>query len=365
MRGVWLGLFALLLGPAWAEPAAAEKPPDLEWFTRPGCPHCARAEEFVADLSLRRPELRILKRNVAADPGALARLKLLARGAPAAVPSFYARGRLIVGFSDETTTGRALEELLSPGAERAVTLPLAGRASLRELGLPLFTILLGLADGFNPCAMWVLLFLLSLLVNMGSRAKMALVAGTFIGVGGAVYFLFMAAWLNMFLFIGFSRNFQRAVGVLALAAAAVHVKDFFAFKKGFSLSIPESAKPGLYERMRKIVLAENIGGALLSVAALAVLVNLVELACTAGLPAIYTQILASQGLTSGRRYGYLALYNAAYMLDDSLVLAAAIAAFSRWKLGERGGRRLKLVSGAVLAALGLALLLKPEWLLWG
>lgn len=356
MGALWL--LTLLWAPAWAE-----KAPDIEWFSRPGCPHCAHAEAFLEDLSRRRPELRIERRDVS-EPAMLARLKSLSRDpGPAAVPAFLVRGRLVVGFSQEAGTGRLLEQLLGDGSLGARGPP---AARLRELGLPLFTVLLGLADGFNPCAMWVLLFLLSLLVNVGSRLRMAVVAGTFVAASGLVYYAFMAAWLNAFLAFGVSRGLQKAVGALALAAALVHVKDFFAFKRGFSLSIPESAKPGLYARARRVVLAEDLRGALLSVAALAVLVNLIELACTAGLPAVYTQVLAAQqGLGAGRRYAYLALYDAAYMLDDALVLAAAVYAFSRWKLGERGGRILKPFSGLVLAALGLMLLFKPEWLLWG
>lgn len=345
-----------------ALPAAA-RAPDVEWFTRPGCPHCARAGAFLEDLAGRRPGLRVDERDVAADPRARERLAELARAAgagPPAVPAFLVRGRLLVGFDRAETTGRELEALLEGRPDEA-----PARRRLERLGLPLFTVLVGLADGFNPCAMWVLLFLLSLLVNVGSRARMALVAGTFVAASGLVYYALMAAWLNAFLLVGFSRGVQAAVGLLALAAGAVHVKDFFAFKRGLTLSIPESAKPGLYERARRVVLAEDLRSALPAVAALALLVNLVELACTAGLPAVYTHVLASQDLAPAARYAYLALYDAAYMLDDALVLAAAVWAFSRWKLGERGGRVLKLASGAALAALGLALLLKPEWLLWG
>ena len=105
--------------------------------------------------------------------------------------------------------------------------------------MPLFTVLVGQIDGFNPCAMWVLIFLLSILVNLRDRGRMVAIAGTFVFVSGAAYFAFMAAWLNVFLLIGYLRPVQLLLGSLALFVGSIHVKDFFAFKQGLSLSIPE------------------------------------------------------------------------------------------------------------------------------
>ncbi|MBL8469984.1 hypothetical protein [Methyloversatilis discipulorum] len=210
--------------------------------------------------------------------------------------------------------------------------------------------------------MWVLLFLLSLLVRLRDRRRMALIAGTFVLVSGAVYFAFMAAWLNLFLAIGLTPLVRGALAVLALVFGAVNVKDFFAFGRGLSLSIPESAKPGLYARMRRVVQAPSLTLSLLSVTALALLVNLVELLCTAGLPALYTSVLAQHALDATAHYGYLALYIAGYIADDALMVGAAVLALGSGKLTERGGRVLKLVSGIVMLALGLVMLFRPDWL---
>ena len=124
----------------------------------------------------------------------------------------------------------------------------------------------GLVDGFNPCAMWVLLFLLSMLVHLQDRKRMALVAGTFLLVSGAVYYAFMAAWLNVFLLVGMSTALRIALGGAALVIGAINVKDFVAFHKGVSLSIPESAKPGIYARVRGIVQAKYVTAALFGAA---------------------------------------------------------------------------------------------------
>ncbi len=243
-----------------------------------------------------------------------------------------------------------------------IEVPVFGRLNASKLGMPLFTLTVGLVDGFNPCAMWVLLFLLSILVNLKDRRRIIAIAGTFVIVSGLAYFAFMAAWLNVFLLIGYLRPIQIALALLAIVIGAVHVKDFFAFKQGFSLSIPESAKPGIYAKVRRIVTAEHLAGAVAGAIVLAILVNVIELLCTAGLPALYTNILVQQGLSPVGRYGYLILYILAYMFDDTLMVAIVVITLSKRKLQESQGRWLKLVSGAAILLLGVMMLCRPEWL---
>ena len=237
-----------------------------------------------------------------------------------------------------------------------------GSISVSRLGLPVFTVLVGLVDGFNPCAMWVLIFLLSVLAGQNDRLRMGLIAGVFVLVSGLAYFAFMSAWLTVFQLIGLVRWAQVLLGLLALTMGAIHIKDFFAFKVGVTLSIPEGAKPGLYDRIRKVVAAPSLGAALAGAIVLAVLVNVIELLCTAGLPALYTQILIYRQYPPWKNYAYLGLYNLAYMADDSLMVAIAVSTLSRKRLQEKEGRWLKLISGVVIALLGCLLLFKPEWL---
>ncbi len=244
-----------------------------------------------------------------------------------------------------------------------IEVPLFGELSKSRLGMPAFTFLIGLVDGFNPCAMWVLLFLLSVLVNLRSRTKIVAVAGTFVLISGLAYFAFMAAWLNVFLFIGYLPKVQLTLGIFATVIGLIHIKDFFAFKKGISLSIPEWAKPGLYARVRKIVMAENLTGAIIGASILAVLVNIIELLCTAGLPALYTEVLAMQNYPAWKQYAYLGLYILAYMLDDAIMVTIVVVTLGKRKLQENEGRWLKLFSGIVILILGLVLIFKPSLLL--
>lgn len=337
----------------------------LEVFVRDGCPHCADAKAFLGKLASTRTDLSIVYRPVDRDPAAREALFTLSERAgawPPGVPTFVIDGRVMVGF-DAERGGSALAALIDDRAPRGdqVETTAFGTLSASRLGLPPFTLALGLIDGFHPCATSVLLFLLSLLVRFRDRRRMALVAGTFVLASGAVYFAFMAAWLDVFLIAGMSTPLRWGLALVALAIGAFNVKDFFAWGHGPSLSIPEAAKPGIHARMRAVMGAGSIGASLLAVAALAVVVNFVEILCTAGLPAIFTAVLAQHDLTPAARYGYLALYIAGCIADDALMVAVAVAALGNGKLTERAGRRLKLASGAVMIALGAAMLLEPAW----
>ncbi|MEO9934545.1 MAG: hypothetical protein ABJF25_24360, partial [Rhodopirellula bahusiensis] len=268
----------------------------------------------------------------------------------------------------DAETGQAdldVEPTTSAASDETIEVPIFGRLRVSDLGMPLFSFLVGLVDGFNPCAMWILIFLLSVLVNIKDRKKIFLIAGTFVIVSGMAYYAFMAAWLNLFLLIGIARPVQVGLGVLALVIGIVNAKDFFAFKKGASLSIPESQKPGLYRRVRNIVEAKYLTVAIGGAIALAIVVNMVELLCTAGLPALYTQILTLQQLPAWQNYLYLGIYILAYMLDDAVLVTVVVATLSHRKLQEREGRWLKLLSGVVILALGTAMIFRPELLQLG
>jgi glutaredoxin len=368
--GLCLAALPVTAGPGPSIPQQSSGQNTLEVFVRDGCPHCADAKDFLSRLARERPDVRIVYRPVDRDERALEDLLQRSRDAgiwPPGVPTFVANGRMLVGFDDAEHSGPAVLALLGPAAPPAdeIESALFGTVSASRLGLPLFTLSLGLLDGFNPCAMWVLLFLLSLLVRLQDRRRMALIAGTFVLVSGAVYYAFMAAWLNVFLLVGMSDALRWVLAGVALAIGAINVKDFLARSqgRGFSLAIPASAKPGLYARMRAVLNAEALPSSLAAVAALAVAVNFFELLCTAGFPAIYTAVLTQQQLSPAAHYAYLGLYIVGYIADDALMVTAAVVALASRKLTENAGRWLKLVSGVVMFALGVVMFLRPSWLM--
>jgi len=379
-------LFCLLLALlSTALPAMADSArPAIEIYVSPGCPHCAEAQEFLHQLLIEQPNLQLSIFDIQRNPEALARLKVLSRQSgitQAGVPSLWVGQQLIVGFDSPATTGARIRAALAgssgpagadnwaacrisddtmcrPEDENSIVIPLLGQTvSIEAIGLPLFTIVIGLLDGFNPCSMWVLILMISMLASLGDRRRMLAIAGTFVALQGIAYFAFMAAWLNLFLLIGLSRLSEIAIALFAIVAGSLNLKDFVAFGRGPTLSIPLAAKPGIYARLRSILRAERLWPALLGTALLALLVQLVELLCTSGFPALYTRLLTLRQLDGPSYYAYLLLYNLMYMLDDVVILGIGVITLSQRRLQEKEGRRLKLLAGLVMLGLGLYLLL--------
>jgi len=230
------------------------------------------------------------------------------------------------------------------------------------LSLPLLTVIIAGLDGFNPCAFFVLLFLLSFLVHARSRRRMLVVGGLFVLVSGLVYFLFMSAWLNVFLLAGRLPAITAAAGIVALALASVNIKDFFFFRKGPSLSIPDSAKPGIFRRARMLAASSSTAAFLGGTVALALVANMYEFLCTAGLPMVFTRVLTLRKLDTAEYYLYLAFYNAVYVVPLAVIVVLFSVTLGARKLSEWQGRVLKLVSGLMMLAMGGLLLINPALL---
>jgi glutaredoxin len=362
---------------------------DIEVFIRNGCPHCAKAELFLQALKREQPTLKIIIHDVIQEPSALEQLQRLFKNqglGAVKVPAFQIGGQLIVGFSDEITSGQLIrsafaqaqaskkqealrsceaeqalpcktETKVSNQAEQAFFLDFFGlRLSLDNVGLPLFTLAMGLLDGFNPCSLWVLILMISLLAPMKNRLRMFAIAGTFVAVEGLAYFIFMTAWLNIFLLVGLSRLSEIVIAAMTLLAGLINLKDFWFYGRGVSLAIPDAAKPDIYAGIRRILQAKNLTGALIGAVVLAILVQIVEFMCTSGFPVLYTRILTLKQLDTLSYYSYLLLYNAAYLFDDVIILTIGIVTLSQWRLQEKEGRWLKLISGMVMVGLALYLI---------
>lgn len=247
-----------------------------------------------------------------------------------------------------------------PAPDTKIDLPWRAEVDVSEASLPFLTVAIAGCDAFNPCAFFVLLFLLSLMVHAHSRVRMLLVGGIFVLASGVVYFLFMAAWLNLFFIAGHLKFITIGAGLLAAAIALVNIKDYFWFKQGVSLSIPDQAKPGLFQRMTTLVGEKRLLGMIAGTVVLAGITNLYELLCTSGFPMVYTRILTLRELPQGAYYSYLALYNVVYVLPLALIVVAFTFTLGSRKLTEKEGRILKLLSGLMMLALGVLLVVAPE-----
>ncbi|WP_243373698.1 hypothetical protein [Geotalea sp. SG265] len=243
-----------------------------------------------------------------------------------------------------------------------ISLPLLGSVQTSRLSLPVLTLVIAGLDSFNPCAFFVLFFLLSLLLHAHSRKRMVIIGGIFVLFSGLLYFVFMAAWLNFFLLVGRLKYIAAIAGAVAIVIATINIKDYFFFKRGISLTIPEQVKPKLFERMRNIMRAGSVPAMLAATIFLAFTANLYELICTAGFPMIYTRALTLQPLPMPVYYLYLALYNLVYVIPLAGIVALFAITLGSRRLSERHGRVLKLLSGVMMFFLGLILLIKPHLL---
>jgi hypothetical protein len=354
----------------------------LYFFWSLTCPHCRRAEPVVADLGRELGWLDVESLELTQHPEHRARYARMAAAlgeTPQFVPAFLYCGRMTVGYDTAATTGARLRSelqachdyLVAAGAKATtvpapavaapgLTVPVLGAIDPSAVSLPLFTLVIAGLDAFNPCAFFVLLCLLGLLVHAGSRARMAVVGGIFVLFSGLVYFLFMAAWLNLFLLIGRLQAITGVAGALAVIIAAISIKDYFRFGRGASLSIPERAKPRLYERLRHVVAAGGWPAMIVATMTLALAANAYELLCTAGFPMVFTRVLTLNALSTPTYYAYLVAYNLIYVLPLLTIVGLFALTLGARKLTEHGGRLLKLASGLMMLGLGMLLLVAPQ-----
>ena len=365
----------------WSKNAAGTYDVRLYFFWTETCPHCSEARPDIDNLSRELPWLDLqsfnLTGNVQHGRDFVAMAKQVGQRAQS-VPAFIFCGRMLTGYDNAAGMGQTLRQQLleckqtldsgrppvvtSPAEDGLTRIPLFGEFDLSAWSLPAVTLTLGLLDSFNPCAFFVLLFLLSLLVNARSRVRMLVIGGVFVSVSGIVYFLFMAAWLNLFLLLGQLAWITLAAGLLAMVLGAVNIKDFFVSGRGPTLSMPDRVKPGLFQRMRHLVGAQSMTAMLVGTLVLAVIANAYELLCTAGFPMVFTRILTLQELPVVSYYTYLALYCLVYVVPLLVIVCVFAWTLGRRKLTEAEGRLLKLMAGLMMSGLGLLLVFQPEWL---
>ena len=353
--------------------AQGQQQVQLYYFWSLHCPHCLDARPFIEALPEQHPWLNIHSMEITRHAEHRQRFQDMATalGVTArSVPAFFLCKQQFVGWDDAEGMGRILLEAArqcrdgertaaDPQRSGSIELPILGELDTASLSLPVFTLIIAGLDAFNPCAFFILLFLLSLLVHARSRRRMLLVGSTFVLISGIIYFLFMAAWLNLFLLIGTLPLITIIAGLLALAIGAINTREFFSNNGGPSLSIPQSAKPGLFKRMGSLLSAEKLPTLLVGTVTLAVAVNSYELLCTVGFPMVYTRTLTMHQLDNVSYYLYLLLYNLIYIIPLMLIVIVFTWTLGSRKLTQGEGQLLKLLSGVMMLLLGGILIVAP------
>jgi thiol-disulfide isomerase/thioredoxin len=360
------------------------------------CPHCEEEKPWLESLTKKYDwlEVREYEVNKASNlrlwQNVAQKLGVISGGTPFTVVG----DKSVTGFFDEASTGKEIEtlilkaheenwpdvvaSLIKPEKEKpeikplepkpipeSFKLPLLGELKTKNLSLPALTVVIGLLDGFNPCAMWALLFLISLLLGMKDRKRMWLLGSAFIFTSGLVYFLIMAAWLNLFLFVGLILWVRLAIGVFALVAGGYNLRRWWRDREGGCAAETSEKQQKTFSRLKEVASNRNLGLALLGIISLAVAVNLVELMCSAGLPAIYTSILAMNQLPAWQYYLYMFGYIVVFMLDDMIVFVVAMITLRAVGVESKYANWSRFIGGLLMFLIGLAMVFKPEWLRFG
>ncbi len=374
-----LGIILFVAGPQAAEETPTAKLA-VHFFYSPTCPHCAEQEPFNEKLALEFPDVKIVRHDVTVAEE-YRRLLIMAQNfsideSQLGTPMTFVDGSVFTGFESEETTGAemraAIAACLEGACNRTVSvsggsmledfsIPLLGRADLSTLSLPVLAAVLGLVDGFNPCAMWVLVYLIGLVMDLNDRKRIWLIVGTFLLASGVLYFLFMTAWLNAFLFLGYVRPVTIAIGLVALGGGILSIKEYLETKGAMSCKVTGGdEKKKLTARMRELVAAPMTWAVFAGLVVLAFTVNSMEFVCSSAIPAVFTQVLALSGLPAWQYYAYILLYDVFFMLDDLLVFGSAILIYS--EVGEKYAKYCKMIGGAIMLLLGLMLLFAPGML---
>lgn len=353
----------------------------VHFFYSPTCPHCAEQKPFNEILKQKYPMVEFVYHDVSnpnevklfldfADKQNIPRVTL-------GVPLTVFGNSYVLGFDKAETTGKEIEKKLMDFANKTkkensiekaknftgkIKLPIIGEINTLNYSLPVLAVILGLVDGFNPCAMWVLVYLISLILSINDRKKIWLLVGSFVFASGVLYFLFMTAWLNVFLLIGYIRPLTIIIGLFALGMGISDLRTYFGTRGAIECEIMDiGSKKKTMSKIQQIVESPITWATTLGIIGLAFVVNSIEFVCSSALPAIFTQVLALSELSGLKYYSYILLYDIFFMFDDMIIFGlAAFAASSNF--GHKYAKQCKLIGGIVLVLLGVLLAFAPELL---
>lgn len=258
----------------------------------------------------------------------------------------------------------SIEYNTDPQNER--TIPILGKIDIRTVSLPLVSIVIGFIDGFNPCAMWVLLFLITILFNMKDKKKMWILGITFLVTSALVYLLFMLAWLKVALSFTSIKIVRILIALVALIGGFINLRSYIrSLSKDDGCEVVDDKKrKSIISKIKKIAAEKSFALALIGIITLAVSVNLVELACSAGLPLVFTQILAINNLSSFGYGFYMFLYILFFLIDDIVIFVIAMLTLNIKGISSKYGKYSHLIGGIIMVLIGILMIFKPEWLMF-
>lgn len=367
---------------------------NLYLFHSKDCSHCKEERVWLEELSKEYEYVNIYEYEVTRDKDnskILDKVKFRFNTTDPHVPFTVVGDKYWIGFNENTKSGiktiierynnkkhqDVVYEVLNnidgdiikngDKIDDTFVIPVLGEINAKNVSLPLLSIVVGFVDGFNPCAMWVLIFLISMLMGMKNKKRMWTLGLTFLVSSALVYLLFMVAWLNIAVGLNEIMWVRLLIATVALIGSFVNLKSFYKSVKEKNNGcevVDNNKRKKLMSRIKKFTGEKSLILALIGVVALAFSVNLIELACSAGLPLIFTQILALNNLGTIEYMLYILIYILFFLLDDIIVFVIAMKTLEITGISTKYTKYSHLIGGLIMLVIGLLMIFKPSWLMF-
>lgn len=344
---------------------------NLYLFRGEGCPHCKNEEKWLKQikekygdyLNVYDFEVWYNEENQGKYIKATERMEINTNS----IPFTIIGKKTFVGFSDtiQDNIEKTIKDYIGEDVNKNhMKLPLLGEIDVKKASLPLIAIVLGFIDGFNPCAMWILLFLINLFINFKDKKKGWILGFTFLMVSALVYFVSMLG-INLVINIIAINWIKKAIATFILIAGLLNLRKYIKTRKenaGCTV-VNDTKRKKIIAKMKNIMNSKSFILTLCGIIALAVSVNLIELTCSLGFPVIFTEILSINKIDGILRIIYLLIYVFFYMIDDLVVFTISMFTLEATGITNKYNKLCTLVSSIIMILIGTLLLIKPEWLM--
>ena len=366
------------------------------------CPHCAALEEYLDKEYKNDKDIKIYKYeiwNSKENQKLLKKVEQTTGKEAKGVPYFIIGDQLLQGYNKteswEETVDETIEEVRTNGyiddvgvtlgitkeedKDKTITnnnkqeqkintkinIPFIGKVDLKELSLPVIAILIGLVDGFNPCAMWILIFLITMLFDYEDRKKMWILGCTFLFTSAFVYFLFMMGFLQIANFINSINLLKYLVAIFALGFGSFNIYRYIKTRKQDGCDVVnKDQRRKIMVRIKETLSNNSFLLAMLGIMLLAVSVNLIELLCSLGLPVVFTEILSLNNIKGIAKVIYILIYVLFFLIDDLVVFFIAMKTLKITAISNKYTKYSHLIGGIIMIIIGLLMIFKYEWLMF-
>ena len=376
----------------------------MYFFHGDGCPHCAAEEKFIKENKEIFSDINIVKYEVWHNDENVELLRRVINKFAMesnSIPYNVIGNTVITGYSDSAGTGNKIinaikyykanpdkykdivkevkngnmkkaelnEEAINyEGSAHIIKVPLLGKVDLEKISLGFATVLIGLIDGFNPCAMWILLFLISVLIGMKDKKRMFIIGFTFLLASALVYMAIMLSWINIVIQLSTTNMFRNIIAIVAIIGGIINLRSYMNSLNEEDSSgcevVDDKKRKKIFNKIKKFTKEKSLFLALIGVIALAVSVNIVELACSAGLPLVFSELLLINNITGIQSLMYVLIYILFFLIDDIIVFSIAMFTMEATGLSTKYNKYSHLIGGIIMLIIGILLIVKPGWLMF-